>query len=110
MDHFGKAQRKELRRLAAVAYERELGTALAALEAQFREWHTGKIDVHDLSDVIHQFHNGVARDLYVTYTRLEPQVAVAQAVARKVLRDDDVPPTFREALQSLIAFYEESEV
>ncbi len=104
------AQRKELRRLAALAYERELGTALAALEGQFHEWHAGNLDVHELSDAIHQFHNGVARDLYVTYTRLEPRVAVAQAVGRKILRDDEVPPTLREALQSLITFYEESEV
>src|SRR2546425_9754607 len=110
MDSFGKAQRKELRRLTMVAYERQLGTALAALEVLFGEWHSGKIDVHELSDSIHQFHNGVARDLYVTYTRLEPWVAVAQAVARKTLRDDEVPPTLRDALQSLIAFYEESEV
>jgi hypothetical protein len=110
MDSFGKAQRKELRRLAAVAHERELGTTLAALQVQFQEWHAGKLDVHGLSDAIHQFHNGVARDLYVTYTRLEPRVAVAQAVARKILRDDEVPPMLREGLQSLITFYEESEV
>lgn len=110
MDSFGKTQRKELRRLAALAYGRELGAALAALEAQFHEWHVGKHDVHELSDAIHQFHDGVARDLYVTYTRLEPRVAVAQAVGRKILRDDEVPPTLREALQSLITFYEESEV
>ncbi len=110
MDSFGKAQRKELRRLAGLAYERELGTALVALEAHFREWHAGRLDVHQLSDAIHEFHNGVARDLYVTYTRLEPQVAVAQAVARKVLRDDEVPPTLREALQALITFYEDSQV
>src|SRR6267378_772837 len=110
MDSFEKAQRKELRRLVGLAHERELAIALAALEAQFHEWHAGKLDVHELSDAIHQFHNGFARDLYVTYTRLEPRVAVAQAVARKVLRDDEVPPTLREALQSLITFYEESEV
>ncbi len=110
MDSFGKAQRKELRRLAGVAYERELGTVLAAIEAQFQEWHAGRLDVHELSDAIHQFHNGVARDLYVTYTRLEPQVAVAQAVARKVLRDDEVPATLREALRNLITFYQESAV
>ncbi len=110
MDSFGKAQRKELRLLAGVAHERELGTALAALQVQFEEWNAGKLDVHGLSDAIHQFHNGVARDLYVTYTRLEPRVAVAQAVARKILRDDEVPPGLREALQSQITFYEESEV
>jgi hypothetical protein len=110
VDSFEKAQRKELRRLAGVAYERELGTALAGLEAQFQEWHAGKLNVHELSNAIHQFHNGVARDLYVTYTRLEPRIAVAQAVARKILRDDEVPPGLREALQSLITLYEESEV
>jgi hypothetical protein len=110
MDSFEKGQRKELRRLAGVAYERELGTALAALEAQFQEWHASRLNVHELSDAIHQFHNGVARDLYVTYTRLEPRVAVAQAVARKILRDDEVPPGLREALQTLITLYEESEV
>ncbi len=109
-DSLGKARRKELRRLAGVAYERELGTALAALEAQFQEWHAANLDVHELSGVIHQFHNGFARDLYVRYTRLEPRVAVAQAIARKVLRDDEVPATLREALQSLITFYEESGV
>ena len=109
-DSFGKAQRRELRRLANLAYERELGAALAALETHFREWHAGSCDVHQLSDTIHQFHNGIARDLFVTYTRLEPRVAVAQAVARKVLRDDEVPATLWEALRTLIAFYEESEV
>jgi hypothetical protein len=110
MDSFGKAQRKELRRLTGVAHARELGTALAALEAELQEWHARKLDVHELCDAIHQFHNGVARDLYVTYTRLEPRVAVAQAVARMILRDDEVPPVLRAALQSLITFYEESEV
>ena len=83
---------------------------LLLLQVQFEEWNGGKLDVHGLSDAIHQFHNGVARDLYVTYTRLEPRVAVAQAVARKILRDDEVPPGLREALQSLITFYEESKV
>lgn len=109
-DSFGKEQRRELRRLAGLAYERELGGALAALEGQFREWRAGKLDVHELSDAIHHFHNGVARDLYVTYTRLEPRVAVAQAVARKVLQDDEVPASLRDALHALITFYQESEV
>ncbi len=109
MDSFEKAQRKELRRLAGLAYERELSTALTALEAQFRQWHAGTLDVHQLSDAIHQFHNGIARDLYVTYTRLQPQVSVAQAVARSVLRAEEVPAALRDALHTLIAFYEEAQ-
>lgn len=110
MDSFGKAQRKELRRLADAAYERELSSALAGLEAQFQEWHAGKLNIHELSDAVHQFHNGIARDLYVTYTRLQPRVAVAQAIARKVLRGDEVPPKLRDALDNLATLYKESEL
>jgi hypothetical protein len=104
-DFLGKAQRKELRRLAALAYERELATELEAVEAQFREWHAGNLDVHELSDLIHQFHDGVARDLYIMYTRGQPGSVVAQAVARNVLHENDLLSDLREFLREPIAFY-----
>lgn len=98
-DFLGKAQRKELRRLAALAYERELATELEAVEAQFREWHAGNLDVHELSDLIHQFHDGVARDLYIMYTRGQPGSVVAQAVARNVLHENDLPRRSQRVLR-----------
>lgn len=105
---FGKAQRRELRRLVALAYERELATELEAVETHFRQWHAGNLDVQQLSDLIHQFHDGVARDLYVMYTRGQLGSVVAQAVARNVLHENDLPFDLRELLREQIAFYKGS--
>jgi hypothetical protein len=105
MDSFDRGQRKELRRLAGLAHERELSAALTALEARFDQWRAGTLDAHGLSDAIHQFHDQSARDLYVTYTRLTPEIAVAQAIARGIIRADEVPTTICDALQPVIAFY-----
>lgn len=63
MEQFTRAERKELRRLAGLAYERELAHELTTIEAAFRAWRAGELSPFDLSDRIHAFHNGVARDL-----------------------------------------------
>ena len=101
-DFLSKAQHKELRRFVTLAYERELETELEALEAQFREWHAGNLDVHQLRDLIHQFHDGVARGLYVMYTRGQLE---RQAVARNVLQENDLPANLRERLRGRIALF-----
>lgn len=73
MEQFTRAERKELRRLAGLAYERELAHELTTIEAAFRAWRAGELSPFDLSDRIHAFHNGVARDLFVTYNRWDPE-------------------------------------
>ena len=49
---FTKLERKELRRLAGLAYERELAKALGSLEESFRQWKKNKITAFELSDLI----------------------------------------------------------
>jgi hypothetical protein len=105
MAEFTAAQRKELRRLVDVAYERELSEELGALEQSFHQWRSGSINAYDLSQAIHEFHDGPARDLYVNYNRLKPDVLVARALARGVLTEKDVAPWVRDALQSQVAYY-----
>ncbi len=107
-DFPGKAQRRELRRLAALAYDRELAKELEAVEVQFRQWRAGNLDVHQLSDLIHQFHDGVARDLFVMYTGGQLGSVVAQAVARNALHENELPLDLRELLREQIAFYKGS--
>jgi hypothetical protein len=46
-DKDGLRQSTALPRRAEVAPEGELGTALAAPEAQYQEWHVGKLNVHN---------------------------------------------------------------
>ena len=102
-----KANRRKLRELAGVAYERELGAQLSKLESEFTRWRRGEIDPFELSDRIHRFHDGISRDLYVLYGRLSPSHSVARAVAFQVLQEAEVPSELLEALERTIHFYKE---
>ena len=100
-----KAKTRKLRELAGLAYTRELGAELSKLEAEFVRWRSGEIDPFELSDLIHRFHDGVSRDLYVLYGRLPPSDSVARAVALQILQEAEVPPEVLEALERPLRFY-----
>ena len=99
---FTKAQRKEIRRLAGVAYERELSAASAQLESEFARWRKGEIDVFGLNELIHKFHNGASRDLYKVYAMGEAHWGVASAIARGLLTESEVDPAILESLSESI--------
>jgi hypothetical protein len=101
-----KATRRRLRELAGIAYTRELGAELAKLEADFSKWRSGEIDPFELSDRIHQFHDGIARDLYVRYRNLAPQQTVARALVSHVLDRAEIPSDLLRALEPAIQFFE----
>jgi len=102
---FGRGMRRVLRQLANSAWERELGAELATLANAFAEWKTGALGPHELSDRIHAFHQGAARDLYALYTRVHPPELVARAVALGILREDELPRDILEALAAGIHYY-----
>jgi hypothetical protein len=103
---FTRAERRQLRELAGLAWDRERGAELAELEAAFRQWRAGELSPHELSDRIHRFHNGAARELYVLYTsRIHPSQLVARAVAADILAESEVPAELLPALASAIEFY-----
>jgi hypothetical protein len=99
-----KANRRKLRELAGVAYSRELGAELSKVEEDFARWRSGEIDPFELSDRIHRFHDGISRDLYVTYRDLSPPFVVARAVALGILERPEIPPEILAALESAIQF------
>jgi len=86
-----KAERKILRKLAALAYERELTRCLSRLESDFADWRAGRIGVAQLNDSIHEYHDGDSRDLWTKYSRVSPEELVGIAVAEGILEHDDVP-------------------
>lgn len=103
---FTRAERRLLRELAGLAWDRELGAALGELEAAFHQWRAGDISPHELSDRIHRFHNGAARELYVRYTSpIHPSQLVARAVAAGILQEGEVPAELLPALASTIEFH-----
>jgi hypothetical protein len=100
-----KSHRKALRHWATIAYDRELGSELAKLGAAIDAWRAGERSPHAVHDEIHQFHDGVARDLYRFYTRAEPASAVAQALVAGVIAEVELPPELLPPLQPLVQFH-----
>src|SRR5688572_9786612 len=92
MDQMPKPIKRALRQLADRAYEIELGRELAALRSEFDRWQRGEITAFELSEAVHRFHQGPARDLYVTYTSGHPQVVVANAVQNGILDRTQIAP------------------
>ena len=76
-----KASRRKTRKLADQAYEEELGRALAPLAEAFERWKVGAASSVEISDLIHEFHEGPSRQLRGTYTALKSDALVARAVA-----------------------------
>ena len=91
-NRFTRLERKELRRLAGMAYERELAKVLEALEKNFLQWRKGKINPFELSDLIHKFHNGIARDLWNFYETGHIELNVRHAVAEEIVSKAEISP------------------
>ncbi len=98
-DRFTKPERKELRKLAGLAYERDLAKALESLEDNFKRWRENKITAFELSDSIHQFHNGIARDLWSFYTNGYTDMIVTQAITDGIISKAEISPGILEKLK-----------
>lgn len=95
-----KTQRRELRRIAGLAYDRELASALTALEQQFRRWKSGEIGPHDLNDAIHEFHQGPNRQLWLRYTDGPVEFAALHAVRSGIVTEGEMAQAVFEILKS----------
>jgi hypothetical protein len=74
--NFTREQRRLIRQLGAVAYERELSDALAIVESEFKKWRAGELDAFQMSERIHRFHQGPARELFSKYDHSTLDLAV----------------------------------
>lgn len=107
MADYSKKERAELRRLASEAYERELDRHLAELDKSFSEWRRGKLPSSELSNIIHEFHQHTARDVWSTYQVPDESMLVARAIAMGIISEDEVPVTLREKLRDSSALFTE---
>ena len=87
-----KTIKKAMRPLVGLAHETELGRALEELYGDFKRWKTGEIDSFELSDLIHKFHDGPNRRIYLRYTsRLDPRFLVEYALEEGLIQEAAVP-------------------
>ena len=65
-----QSKKKRLRELAGIGYERDLAHCPGVVKNSFEKWEAGEISVWDLNDKIHEFHDGIARELYKVYSSI----------------------------------------
>ena len=94
-----RKQKAELRKLHALAWQRDLDRELAILEESFASWRAGTIDAFDLTDIIHQFHNGRQRELYSFYSSRNNPFAVPAAIAKGLISESEVSSELLEKLR-----------
>jgi hypothetical protein len=102
--NYTKAQRRRLRELGGIAYERDLSGELAKLESAFARWRGGEIDAFELSEVIHRFHQGPSRELFSKYDHSNLEWAVAHAIHRGVITEEEAGAEATELLGRHLAF------
>ncbi len=101
-----KRVKRLLREHAAAAHDEELRRALQPLFEAFKKWSQGTVSSGVLCELIHEFHQGSARDLYVRYNPRMHTSAVARAIATGVLDRTSVPEELLRHLSHTIEYYE----
>ncbi len=89
-DRWTKKQRRELRELQGLAWERELSAELEKLQGDFHSWRKGDISPFELNDRVHRFHNGRSRELFNTYAGSLDMFWLESIVARGVIEESEV--------------------
>jgi benzoyl-CoA reductase/2-hydroxyglutaryl-CoA dehydratase subunit BcrC/BadD/HgdB len=98
-----KSQMKHLRSLANRAYDAEISAALDDLYEKFQKWKANEITSWALSDEIHKYHNETARELCKIYEMSRsPELNVAYAVAKGILKIEEVEESCRPLIESKI--------
>lgn len=104
-----KKTKKRLRELLGIAYARELDRYLLDLSKKFDDWKNGKIDCWNLSDHIHEFHNGISRDLFNAYNckSVHPTYMISRALVKKLIQKEDIPPEALPHVENCTSLFEE---
>lgn len=104
-----KRLKRLVREWAAIAHDRELTKALQELRTHFDRWQQSEITAAELNGLIHQFHEGVARDIWKSYATKHLEPAIGFAVATGIFRREELPAELLEHVAGWIQFYEEEQ-
>ena len=104
-----KKLKRLLREQMGKAYEEEMRQALLPIAAAFEEWKAGEKSCGELSDMIHEYHQGIFRDLFNRYNVLSPDLLVPHAIATGILDKQNVPSEILKHFGKIIETYEKEE-
>ena len=101
-----KRIKRLLREHGGRAHDEELRRALVPVAEAFKRWEHGELGSAELSDLIHRFHQGPARELFARYNNPHMELAVAHAITVGVLDRQTIPAELLDHLARALAFYE----
>ncbi len=101
-----KAERAQLRSLAEEAWNQELTEKLTDLYEDFCRWGGDEISAFELTDRIHTFHDGAARELYKRYALCDSVTAVSSAIAAGVIDKDELDASLKKKIARVIELFE----
>ena len=107
MKEHSKSEKRRLRELADIAYERDLRNSLSAFSAKFDDWKVGKITSSQMSRLLHEYDYGESRRLWGMYQTPRHDMLVARAIAIGLLSEKEVGEDVVLLLSQQIAFYKE---
>ncbi len=87
---YSKAEKQQIRRLAGLAWERQLRAALEVVGQSISQMTNDQKSVFDVAEEVHRYHDGVAQDLYKIFSRSLPWIGVCRAYCDRVINDEDV--------------------
>ena len=106
MSEYPKRIKRQLRELAAEAYERELERELKKLDQSFEEWRQDTIGSGELSYRVHQYETGPSRELHKRYNSGRNDINVAYAIVVGILDEEEVPKEVMDAIARAMSFYQ----
>ncbi len=109
MPDLPKHLKRLLREHVALAHEEELRRALLPLADDFERWRRGEVSSGELSERIHEFHQGPAREIWKAYNYGSPALSVAYAIHSGILRREQVPAELLEILGPSLESLEQQE-
>src|SRR5437870_13221436 len=105
-----KRIKRLLRECAAAAHEEELRRALLPMSEAFGRWERSELGSGELSEIIHRFHQGPARELWVRYNTPDLEIPVAFAITTGVLGRETIPADLLEHPAGALRCYGEARV
>jgi hypothetical protein len=106
MREYPKAIERRLRALSMAAHEEALRRALQPLAQDFERWRQGNLGSGELTERIHEFHHGPARNLFKQYNYGIMEMNIAVAIVDGLLDRTQVPPEALAAISDVVAMIE----
>lgn len=99
--------KKLLSQHAGRAWDAEMQAALGGLADKFDQWREGAMTCENLHRAVHEYHDGIAREIWKRYRTNKPEIPLAYAVATGFVSRESLPEEFVDHIELHVRALEE---